>query len=508
MASDGPNSRPINLVLASNRAPLTSEVGEDEVRRLKVGSGGLAPAMHAVVQSIEATYVAAMPDGDTRPGSSTRTELIETSSGTLRMVHIQPDPEQYNRYYNEFANPLLWCVQHGLYPGEAIPPSPEVIEAAWNGGYEPMNDTFAQVIAGHLGDAEVQPVVMLQDYHLYRAAPAIREARPDAVMTLFIHIPWPRPEVWRKFVPEHILRDLLTGLAANDIVGFQTDKDRENFLDTCVAVLGGRRLRDDSGVRVFGRRVLARTYPISIDVEERKSLINTEHFRDELGALEYRYPNGGRYGLGVGRLDLSKGWDRLLMAIDRMFHTHPEVNDCYEFVFNPTRVEIPEYREYMRRVLALAKQINEDHRDRAHPHRSRVNVRVVSEDMIRAAAAMFRADAILVPSLADGMNLTAKDAVVLNGRDAAAVITETCGVHHELGDDAVSITNPRDVREIAGALYQASRMSPGKRRHHMRRMKAQVEGHPITTWSGAQTADIHAVIAARQAAGPGVAVAL
>jgi trehalose-6-phosphate synthase len=126
--------------------------------------------------------------------------------------------------------------------------------------------------------------------------------------------------------------------------------------------------------------------------------------------------------------------------------------------------------------------------------------------MIRAAAAMFRADTILVPSLADGMNLTAKDAVVINGRDAAAVITETCGVHHELGDDAISIRNPRDVREISGAMYQASRMPLGKRRHHMRRMKTQVEGHPITRWSGAQTADIHAVIAARHAAGPSARV--
>jgi trehalose 6-phosphate synthase len=509
MTGRGPASRPVKLVLASNRAPLTAEVGEDGERRLKVGSGGLAPAMWAVVQGTDATYVATTPGAGTKPGSPAQPDVIPTPAGPLNMVHIQPDAMEYELFYNAFSNPFLWFVQHQMYSTdgsarEGTPPPADQIEYAWREGYLPVNEQFAQTIAATIADDAVQPVVMLQDYHLYCVAPGIRAARPDAVITQFVHIPWPAPEIWRQLVPAHILRDLMRGLAANDIVGFQTDRDRENFLDTCVDVLGARRQRDGSGVSVMGRDVRARTYPISIDVAERKGLRHTDEVEAQRQALVGRVPRRQRRLLAVGRLDLSKNMVNTLAAFDRVCAADPERarNMVFQIIANPTRDKIAEYAGYRAEFDRLVAEINERHRDPANPDHRVVEVHWTTEDMALAAAAMERADVIVVTSIADGMNLAAKDAVVLNQRNGTLVLTETCGAFHELGRHAVGVKNPRDVDEIAAALEEALEMPGPDRYVRMRQMKQQVSTHDVQVWKARQMADIEAVLEGRQTAGP------
>jgi len=427
--------------------------------------------------------------------------VLRMPQGHLEMIHIRPKRKKYHLYYNVVANPWFWFGQHEMYPTEGSPPPLEEIERAWDKGYVKVNTEFAQAIVEAIDDPSTQPVVMLQDYHLYCAPWWIRKASPDAVITQFIHIPWPTPDVWQRFVPAPILKDLITGLVSNDIVGFQTEKDRNNFLDTCVAVLGGKQLSDDTGVKVFGHTVLARTYPISIDVEERRSLLGTPEFAFERGALEYRYPDDHRVLLSVGRGDYSKNHLRTLRAFAKVLTDHPELAGTarFEIIANPTRGKIPEYLELKERINALVRQINDLHGSRRDPHHLPVTLKWVGENMHRAAAAMARADVIAVTSLADGMNLTAKDAVTLNQRNGTLVLTKTCGAHDELGADAVSITDPRDVREIAGAIYQALTMSPEERWARLSRLKTQIVKNSITEWEANQRVDIQALRVERQA---------
>jgi trehalose 6-phosphate synthase len=500
MSANGTDSRTTQLVIASNRPPGN-------------GSGGVSSALSSLSQGTDTIYVASTTvtpttDDPNPAGSSPQPLVIDTPRGPLNCIQIQLSREQHESHYNRISNPLLWGAQHGLYPLEWTRRPEEEIRDAWREGYLPVNAEFARAIVGAL-DAKKRPLVMLQDYHLYCVAPWVRRARPEAVITQFIHIPWPAPDAWKSVVPMDIRREMMIGLTDNDIVGFQTDKNRENFLATCVAVLGAELLPDGTSVKVRGRKVEAHTYPISVDVDHLRSFLDNPAVDAERQELAQRYSPSDRVSGFVGRLEPSKNLLGMLRAFDLRLREDPRraKTDCLEIFANPTREDIPEYRDYRLQVEALVAEIRKRHGDPANPDRP-VRLRVEPESMPKAVALMERADAFLVLSLADGMNLFAKDAAILSRHNGVLVLTETCGAHDELGEYAVSVTNPRDVREIATALSQALDMPEDERSRRLSGLQGHITEFNLANWNERQVFDIQVFMAGPEVILPGVKAGL
>ncbi|MDO8671674.1 MAG: trehalose-6-phosphate synthase, partial [Dehalococcoidia bacterium] len=255
------------VVLASNRGPVQYSVNGKGELVSERGQGGLVTALSAVTRHARVAWVASsMSDGDreasrrldTRPGLRAVDENLR-----LRLVNVAPSV--YRRHYEVFSNPVLWLLQHSL-GDELIERPSSSIREAWRCGYLPVNRALARAIVDELNEADTLPCVFIHDYHLYLAGHYVRQLAPHAFLQHFTHIPWPAPGDGLRLLGS-IWREILHCLLANDIVGFQTQRDVRNFLDDCSFSLPGVRVdRSASTASYLGRRVEVRSYPISVDV--------------------------------------------------------------------------------------------------------------------------------------------------------------------------------------------------------------------------------------------------
>ncbi|MBA2277294.1 MAG: trehalose-6-phosphate synthase, partial [Chloroflexia bacterium] len=191
------------IIVASNRGPVTFTTRDDGSFTSRQGSGGLVTAIGAVLRSEQAIWIAAaMTDGD-RDRAKAAAEAGETlitprgPGSRFRLRYVVPSPEAYHQYYNVISNPLLWFLQHYLWDTPRTPDITAETWAAWHDGYVAVNRMFADEILAACNQCEAEPVIMLQDYHLYLCAGMIREHNPHAIIQQFVHIPWPDPNYWR-----------------------------------------------------------------------------------------------------------------------------------------------------------------------------------------------------------------------------------------------------------------------------------------------------------------------
>ena len=258
------------LLVVANRGPVSygrSATGERVVLR---GGGGLVTALRSLVAHHDVTWIASAMSEEDRAvaGEHDGDGFDETArdGSVYRLRLVTHDPNAYDWYYNVVANPTLWFLQHYMW---GLPYAPDLdlgLHHAWFNGYLPVNEAFAGAVVAEL-ERQPDAAVFLHDYHLYLAPKLIRERRPDAVMTHFIHIPWPQSDYWT-VLPEHLRRAVHEGLLANDIVGFHTERWKRNFLRTCVDVLGAE-VDDAAGTVVHdGRRTVVTSHPIGIDPVE------------------------------------------------------------------------------------------------------------------------------------------------------------------------------------------------------------------------------------------------
>ncbi|HQY30896.1 MAG TPA: trehalose-6-phosphate synthase, partial [Thermomicrobiales bacterium] len=212
------------LIVASNRGPVSFTRERDGKFSSRKGSGGVVTAVSAIARDKHPIWVACpMSDGD-----RARAELAEKDGESVitpegenpefRLKFVLPTKRAYNLYYNEIANPLLWFLQHYLWD---TPRSPDITQetwTAWTDGYEVVNRLFAEEIVKICNESDEEPIIMLQDYHLYLAPGMIREMRPQAIVQHFVHIPWPDPDYWR-LIPKKIRRQICEGMLGNDVIG-------------------------------------------------------------------------------------------------------------------------------------------------------------------------------------------------------------------------------------------------------------------------------------------------
>ena len=423
----------------------------------------MATALRGLLAQNDVTWIAnAMTDED-------RVVAGEEQHGTILLAQ---DVEEYARFYNVVANPLLWFVQHRLWN---LAFTPDFDHDAW-ASYVSVNATMARAVIDEL-DRSPDAFVFFHDYHLYLAPAIVRRERPDARMSHFVHIPWPESDAWT-VLPQRIRRDVFAGLLANDVVGFHTDRWRRNFLRGCADVLDAK--VDGNVVEHDGRRTLVSAHPIGIDVAEFDALANDDTVLAREREIEATRPE--LLVVRVDRTDPSKNVVRGLRAFGLMLERHPELRGRTRMLalLDPSRQDIPEYAEYVAAIEREAAALGDA-----------VDLRV-GDDFARSVAAYKQFDVLLVNAVFDGLNLVSKEAPYVNTHDGAVVLSENAGSHEELAQWALSV-NPFDVSGQADALYSALTMDAGERRRRLEAIRAHVRDHDVTAWGEAQLADLHDV---------------
>jgi trehalose-6-phosphate synthase len=394
----------------------------------------------------------------------------DTAAYALRRLWIPPD--EFAAYYGGFSNEGLWPLCH------LVDVRPQFRTDDWT-AYKKVNARFAAAIDAEMPAPDTP--VFLQDYHLAMAALYLRRRRPHVRTAMFWHIPWPHPDrllmcQWR--------RELLAGLLANDLLAFQVERDRRNFVLAVQDELGAEIEADAASVRFKGRNTTVISVPIGVDYDRIQGVVTAAGFGDEQRHLRQIFGLAAStvIGVGVDRLDYTKGIPERLEAIDRVLDARPDLRGRFTFVQIgvPSRSELERYGAIESEIDRKVAEVNAKHGlgGGAMPiyyHKSALGL----ADLV----ALYRmARFCIVSSLADGMNLVAKEFVASrDDEDGVLVLSALAGAAEELRE--ALIINPYDVDGFAGAITRALDMSAEERSLRMRAMRRIVAGRNVFSWA-------------------------
>lgn len=489
------------IIVASNRGPVTFTQRSDGTFSARQGSGGLVTAVSAVLQGQQAIWIAAaMNTGDrrrARAAAEAGDTLITPESGSkFRLRYVVPSEKAYHRYYNVISNPLLWFLQHYLWDTPRAPDITRETWEAWTNGYVAVNQMFADEIVVACNACDQEPIILLQDYQLYLVGGMIRQQRPNAIVQHFIHIPWPDPDYWR-LLPMEMRRQICEGLLGCDIVGFQTPDHARSFLYTCEAYVPDCSIDyTNRAVNWHGRHILVRAYPISIDTDA----VRRTAYSQEARAYERYLPqHWNEYTiLRVDRAEPSKNIVRGFHAFDQFLEDHPEYLNRVNFiaVTQPSRMDVEEYRDYLDDVSAIVGRINAKYSN-VETGWQPIHL-IMGESYPRVLAAMKWYDVMLANSIIDGMHLGAKEAALINERNGVLILSEGAGAVQQLGEWALVVA-PADVEGTAKAIYEALTMPQRERQRRSAMLKQTVEQDDVTIWFRHQLFDIAELVIRKHA---------
>jgi trehalose 6-phosphate synthase len=396
---------------------------------------------------------------------------------------VASDPDAYYRFYSIIANPMLWFIQHYLWDQSNAPDIRRNETEAFEFGYNVVNEDLARAVLEEIEGIE-RPVVMIHDYHLYTLPGLVRQARPDAVMTHFVHIPWGQSDSWR-VLPKVMREEFYRGILANDIVGFHTHAYQRNFLQCCEDLLELEVDRKHGIVEVDGREVWVRVYPLPIDSVATRALTHSPR----VGEFEQELLRRRRDHLilRVDRADLSKNVLRGFSAFDLFLEQHPEFRERVTFIAQlmPSRTDVAEYQEYLERIEAVVALVNHRH---GSPDWMPIQLKL-RDDLEEAVAAYKHYDVLIVNAMFDGMNLVAKEGPIINGRAGVSILSENTGAHEELGEFALSV-NPFDIQELADSIQAALTMPVQERQRRLDGLQAAITARNPGDWIDEQMHDI------------------
>jgi len=465
------------IVIVSNREPYIHTRMDDGSIQVLHPASGLVTALEPVMRACSGVWVAHGAGSADREVVDKRDRVMVPPGEEiypLRRVWFTEEQEQ--GYYYGFSNEGLWPLCHVAHTRPIFRTSDWI-------HYGEVNQKFADAVCE---EAEIEdPIVLIQDYHLALAPRMIREKLPRATVIGFWHIPWPNADrfgicPWRK--------EILDGMLGASILGFHTQAHCNNFLDSVDRYLESRIDREKQAVVQRGRSTLIRPYPISIEWPSRwlKGLPPAPECRrsvlEELGL-----PENTLLGVGVDRLDYTKGIEERLLAVERLLELRPEFLGRFVFVqlAAPSRTAIDRYRLLNESVEEIARRVND--RFGSGSYRPVILKRAHQEP-----PTVFRyyraADLCYVSSLDDGMNLVAKEFVVArDDEQGVLVLSQFTGAARELTESLV--VNPYDLDESAGAMAAALMMPEGEQRARMRSMRAFVAEFNIYRWAGRMLRD-------------------
>jgi trehalose-6-phosphate synthase/uncharacterized membrane protein affecting hemolysin expression len=467
------------LFAISNREPYEHFRRNNGIE-CSVPASGLVTALEPILRACDGTWIAQATGDADRETVDVFDHLRvppDHPQYTLRRVWLSE--EEQRGFYLGFANEGLWPLCHIAHT------RPLFRARDWD-DYYAVNRRFADAFLTE-ATGERDPLVLVQDYHFALAPRMIKEARPDARVAIFWHIPWPNPEAFA-ICPWQ--RELLDGLLGADLIGFHVQSHCNNFLDTIDRTLESRIDRARFAVRFRDRVTWVRPFPISVDCSNGKP--HTESSYVERAAI---FKNLGIHatmlGIGVDRIDYTKGIPERFAAIERFFEKCPAYRRQFTFVQigAPSRSTIPRYHDLMAQVESEAERINR----RFQSNDWKPIVLLARHHSHREILPYYRAsDLCLVTSLHDGMNLVAKEYIASRADEQGALIlSRFTGASQELLDALV--VNPYDIEQLADSIHRALAMSPEEKHTRMARMRAYVREHNIYLWAGNLISELAAI---------------
>jgi len=464
------------VIVVSNREPYIHSKVDGEIKAHRPASG-LVTAVEPVMRACSGTWIA-------HGGGTADRETVDASD----RVMVPPNKPEYNLrriwltkeeekgYYYGFSNEGLWPLCHNAHV------RPTFRTSDWE-QYVKINQRFADSVVAE-ADSD-NPVVLVQDYHFALLPGMIRKLLPKATIITFWHIPWPNPESfgicpWRE--------ELLEGMLGSTILGFHTPYHCKNFLETVDRYLETRIEHESSTVSRRGQLTMVESYPISIQWPPpwQGTVPPAEQTRAEILA-DLALPADHLLGIGVDRMDYTKGILERFNAVERMLELHPEMVGRFTFIqiAAPSRSALEEYQAFETRLHALEERINVRFTREGRPAIILKAVHHGPEEVNRYYRA---ADVCMVTSLHDGMNLVAKEFVASRDDERGVlVLSQFTGAANELYE--ALIVNPYHVEQTAEALYQALTMPEYEQQERMRSMRAQVRDFNVYRWAGRMLLD-------------------
>lgn len=469
------------LFVVSNREPYMHNRQGKTIQAV-VPASGLVTGLEPILRACDGTWVAHGSGSADRETVDERNCLRvppDNPRYTLRRVWLNKQQEQ--GYYMGFANEGLWPLCHIAHT------RPTFRASDWE-QYQAANAIFAQAALEEMAGVE-QPVVIVQDYHFALLPKLIKQQRPEARVGIFWHIPWPNPEAFG-ICPWQ--RELLDGLLGADLIAFHVQAHCDNFLETVNTALESRIEWERFAVNRNGHVSLVRPFPISVAFPEKPKNEEPQPFHIHQAALLNEIGAEALYiGVGVDRVDYTKGIVERLLAVERFLHKYPQYQGKFSFVQigAPSRVGIKRYDDFLLEVEAEAERINRRFaggRWRPILLRKRHHTHAEVERFYRAA------DFCMVTSLHDGMNLVAKEFLASrHDEDGALILSPFTGAARELPDAIV--VNPYDIESMADAILLALEMDAAERGNRMRRMRAVVRQNNVYRWAGSLISELCAV---------------
>ncbi len=444
-------------MVVSNREPYehrwSDEVGEISVRR---PAGGLTSALDPLLQALGGTWVAwgsgeadaSVVDQDNRVG-------VPPEEPTYSLRRVWLTHHDIHRYYLGFANQFLWPLCH-------LRPDLTRVRSRYWERYRRVNRRFAEAVVDEVRGQEA--AVWFQDYHLSLAPLFVRAARPDLTLAHFWHIPWPPIDIFR-LAPQAPY--LLRGLLANDLVGFHLPAFADNFLRCAQRLVDAEVDWKTRTATLDGHTCHVCAFPISIDVEAYREAAVAPDVEEQMERLRHRYaPGGGAIGIGVDRLDYSKGLPEKFKALEFLWERYPEFRERFTFiqVAVPSRSDIEAYDELSQKVDRQVWEINDRFGTASWRPVHLIKQSLPSDRL----AVLYRvADICIVSSLQDGMNLVAKEYVASQvDEQGVLLLSEFTGAAEEMKE--AIIINPYAPEDFALAIRNALNLGEDERRERMR----------------------------------------
>ena len=466
------------LFVVSNREPYMHEKGDRGLEVL-VPASGLVTALEPVLEASDGTWVAhgsGSADRETVDQSDRLRVPPDLPSYTLRRVWLTE--EEVKGYYEGFANEGLWPLCHIAHTRPTFRPED------WR-QYQQANRRFADAVLQEMEGVEA-PIVLAQDYHFALLPKMVKEARPDARVAIFWHIPWPNAEV---FAICPYQRELLDGLLGADLVGFHTQTHCNNFLETVDRSVEALTEWDRFAVNRQGHVTRVRPYPISVAFPDGKPKQEWRSAGAERAKLfEELGVEGSLLGVGVDRVDYTKGILERFRGVERFIEMNPAYHRRFTFVQigAPSRTDIPRYQQFLDEVTVEADRIN----SRFQSGKWKPIVLLKKHHSHHEITRFYHAASVcLVTSLHDGMNLVAKEFVASRDDEHGVLILSTfAGAALEL-TDALQV-NPYDVQQTALAILRALEMPDDEQAARMYRMRTKVKDYNVYRWAANLLSDL------------------
>ncbi len=466
------------FIVVSNREPYVHAYTSESGQQIKVTHpvGGLTEALDPVMRAAGGTWVA-WGSGDA--------DFDEKIIDKDQRVMVPPPPEE-SRYalrrvkltesdvagfYLGFANESLWPLCHVTFT------PPDYREDWWH-TYQKVNRYFADSVLREIGNRKA--VVLVQDYHFALLSHYLKESNPDLTVGQFWHIPWPDYEAFRT-CPWN--EEIITGMLGNDLMGFHIRDFCNNFLDNAARVLGAEIDRENAIITYRGNTTEVRPFPISVDFDSLNTQAGMEEVEQEMEKLRKELDLDGKcLGVGMDRMDYTKGIPERLMALDKFFEDNPEYRGKVVFVQAgmPSRTQIDTYKQIGQRIDDLMDGLNEKYGTGSWKPVVAMT-RQLSPVTLHALRRL--ANFCVVSSLHDGMNLVAKEyaASRVDG-DGVLILSKFTGAAVEMKDSL--LINPYDIGDFAFKIKEAVEMPESERRRRMKNMRAIVSENNIYKWAG------------------------